>query len=151
MESMTGNTHTTGPISEQLAFPEFPWEAIRVTRFAALQALNKFEPGSVVVDPIPHAAVLYFFIKPGTALRWDAPHSVLLSNTENVAVPSPDRQAPPGLYWLTPPAENGRVRLTSARALCRALEAALHEAPTSGAVRACTTALRFVCTPRTAA
>lgn len=105
------------------------WDAIRINRFTAFQALKRLKPGSVLVDPTPREPVLYFFVAPGSALAWDVPRTKTLGATASVVLPPPTRQAPPGPYWLIPPGADHVIRLTAKQALRDALTAGCSEAP----------------------
>lgn len=98
------------------------WDAVKVTRSFALEALEHLPVhGAVAVDPTPAGPYLYFLVPPRSTGGWDVPQSTALSETAHVALPPPDRVAPPGPYWLTPPGH--RPGLTRTDALRVALEA----------------------------
>ncbi|GHJ36025.1 hypothetical protein Sm713_16340 [Streptomyces sp. TS71-3] len=118
-----------GPNGTLIAPAGVEWDAIRVSRFPALQALKRLKSGSVLVDPTPSNPVLYFFVAPGSAADWHVPHTIALGATASVVLPPPSRQAPPGPYWLVPPGTSLAIRLTSAQELRAALAAGLTEAP----------------------
>lgn len=112
-----------GPNGTLIVPAGIEWDAIRVPRFAGLQALKGVKPGSVLVDPMPSEPVLYFFVVPGTAAAWRAPQSTALGATTSVVLPPRSWQAPPGPYWLIPPAADQAIRLTARDALHKALAA----------------------------
>jgi hypothetical protein len=119
----------------QLARAGVTWDAVKVSRFLGLQALQHIEhPGAVAVDPHSPEPMLYFFVPAGTTACWDVPDTTPLHGTEgtvHVVLPPPHREAPPGPYWLLPPS-NG---LTRTATLQRALETALARRDSSPRLR----------------
>lgn len=116
-----------GPFGTVVAPAGIEWDAIKVPRFAGLQALKGLKPGSVLVDPTPSEPVVYFFVAPGTAAAWHAPQSTALGAMTSVVLPPRSWQAPPGPYWLIPPAADQAIRLTARDALHKALAAQCDE------------------------
>jgi hypothetical protein len=112
-----------GPNGTLIAPAGIEWDAIKVPRFVGLPALKGLKPGSVLVDPAPSEPALYFFVAPGTAANWRAPQSTALGATTSVVLPPRSWQAPPGPYWLIPPAADQAIRLTARDALHKALAA----------------------------
>jgi hypothetical protein len=103
----------------RLAQAGVEWDAVKVGRFYALQALERIaNPGAVAVDPAPPEPALYFFVQVGSAVGWDVPESTGLSLNAHVVLPPDDKGAPPGPYWLIPPSHG----LTQAAGLRKALE-----------------------------
>ncbi|MFJ9752604.1 hypothetical protein [Streptomyces chartreusis] len=99
----------------RLAQAGVDWDAIKVGRFYALQALERIGyPGAVAVDPAPAEPVLYFFVRAGSALGWEVPESTGLGLNVHVVLPPDDKEAPPGPYWLIPPS-NGLTQVTALR------------------------------------
>lgn len=97
------------------------WDAIKVGRFYALQALKRLgAPGAVAVDPWPAEPVLYFFVSPGATVGWDIPQSTALGTATHVVLPPSTKERPPGPYWLIPP-RNGCIQLTGLDELREAL------------------------------
>lgn len=114
-----------GVAGTRLTAAGIDWDAVKVSRFHALQALERLDqPGSVAVDPAAGQPVLYFFVPPGTTCGWDIPHSTALSTATHVVLPPSFRDAPPGPYWLIPP-ERGVIQHTRTGALRLALAAGL--------------------------
>lgn len=90
------------------------WEAVRVSRFYGLKALERLvRPGAVAVDPAPPGLV--FFVEPGPTNGWPL-SSELVRVIPDFTVPPTNRQTPPGAYWLVPP-KRGGVGLTDHGAL----------------------------------
>ncbi|AKA06872.1 hypothetical protein SAZ_34040 [Streptomyces noursei ZPM] len=101
------------------------WDAVKVARFFALQAIEMLSrPGAVAVDPGPAEPVLYFFVPVGSTADWRLPQVTTLGTATHLVLPPAHCQAPPGPYWLVPPA-GGRLPLTDPTALHRALAAVL--------------------------
>ncbi|MDX3523346.1 hypothetical protein [Streptomyces scabiei] len=108
-----------GAAGRRLAQSGVEWDAIKVGRFHALQALERItNPGAVAVDPARPEPVLYFFVQLGGAVGWNIPGSTALGLTAYVVRPPDDKEAPPGPYWLISPAHG----LTQAAVLRQALE-----------------------------
>ncbi|MFE7313124.1 hypothetical protein ACFU7T_08445 [Streptomyces sp. NPDC057555] len=101
------------------------WDALKVARFFALQAIERLQrPGAVAVDPAPAEPVLYFFVPVGSTAGWSLPQVITLGAATHVVLPPTHCQAPPSPYWLVPPA-NGHLPLTNPTALHRALTTVL--------------------------
>ena len=103
------------------------WDAIRVAQAVGLGALRTLQTtvGAVLVDPLERA--LYFMVAPGTT--WNLPGTRLLGAGHHLILVPPDRDKPPGPYWLHPPGETPH---TEAADLRRALKAVLATCPTTG-------------------
>ena len=101
------------------------WEAVRVSRYYGLQALNILaSPGNVAVDP--DALTVYFFVPAGTTQRWQPMPAGggLTVITDGLQLPPGTRRTPPGTYWLVPPRQ-GVIRSCDSTALHSALLACL--------------------------
>lgn len=122
-------TMTRGPAPTQpsagtarLTRAGIDWDAVMVSRFYALQALERLaRPGSVTVDP-RREPVLYFFVPAGTTDGWDLPQSTAFSTATYVMLPPATKGAQPGPYWLLPPLD-GLIQHTGTAALQAALTA----------------------------
>ncbi|GGX90009.1 hypothetical protein [Streptomyces minutiscleroticus] len=79
------------------------WDAIRTVRSTGLRALDRLpgRPGAVLVHP--RHLWLYFLVPAGAATAWDLPHTTALSRNSHLVLPPPDRELPPGPYWLLSP------------------------------------------------
>ncbi|HWU07557.1 MAG TPA: hypothetical protein VN520_14440 [Streptomyces sp.] len=102
------------------------WDAVRVTRFVGLQAIEHLGPatGPVIMDPTPRT--MYFLVPPGTTRTWtELPQCTALGDTAHLVLPHPGKQAPPGPYWLIPPHQ----MLADTPALRHALETVLGPRP----------------------
>lgn len=103
------------------------WDAVKVDRFHALQALERIpEPGSVAVDPGAGSVepVLYFFVARGTTDGWDIEHSRAYSTATYVQIPPVHKKSGEGPYWLIPP-KYGVIMNTDTETLKLALVAAM--------------------------
>lgn len=99
------------------------WDAVKVDRFHALQALERIpDPGSVAVDPGAVEPVLYFFVARGTTGGWDVPHSRAYSTATYVQIPPVNKESGEGPYWLIPP-KYGVIMNTDTETLKLALTA----------------------------
>ncbi|MEU4507768.1 hypothetical protein [Streptomyces sp. NPDC024089] len=119
---------TTHPAPEATT-PGFPgtrlapagqaWDAVSVSRFLGLQAVERLgaAAGPTIMDPA--GRTMYFLVPPGTTRTWTVPQTTALGETTHVVLPPDHKQAPPGPYWLLTP----RRTLTSTRALQQALTA----------------------------
>jgi serine/threonine-protein kinase RsbW len=98
------------------------WEAVRVSRYYGLQALNHLaNPGHVAIDP--DAPAVYFFVPAGTVQSWrpmPAGGGLTVMSEEGLRLPPQTRRTPPGAYWLVSPAR-GAIRSCDGPALHRAL------------------------------
>ncbi|MFF4602601.1 hypothetical protein ACFY12_07580 [Streptomyces sp. NPDC001339] len=113
-----------GPPGARLVSAGIDWDAVKVVRFFGLQAIERLQrPGAVAVDPAPAEPALYFFVPVGTA-AWSLPQVSTLGAATHIILPPARCQAPPGPYWLVPPAD-GCLPLTDATALYQALAAVL--------------------------
>lgn len=111
--------NTTGT---RLAPAGIDWDAVKVSRFVALQALRMLShPGSVAVDSAPAEPALYFFVPPGSATGWDVQQSTVLGAATHVALPPNAKERPPGPFWLIAP-KAGRIQLTRVDELRTALD-----------------------------
>jgi hypothetical protein len=120
-------TRTAGP---RLTAAGIDWDAVKVPRFYALQALKRLaSPGAIAVDPVRARPVLYFFVPAGSTVGWDVQHSDALGTATHVVLPPATKELPPGPYWLIPP-KGGQVQLTRIDALRAAIEDAI--APAGG-------------------
>ncbi|WP_328309219.1 hypothetical protein OG432_08180 [Streptomyces sp. NBC_00442] len=123
-------TMTRGPARSQpgadvarLAQAGIDWDAVVVSRYYALQALERLaRPGSVAVDPRTAQPVLHFFVPAGTTDGWDLEQTTAFSTATYVMLPAATREAQPGAYWLLPPV-GGFIQHTETAALQLALEA----------------------------
>ncbi|WP_143688563.1 hypothetical protein [Streptomyces barkulensis] len=79
------------------------WDAVKVPRWIAVQALKqlKGKHGAVIVDPRERA--LYFLVPPQSTSGWTVQYTSPLSTASYVAVPPSSKESGPGVYWLTSP------------------------------------------------
>ncbi|MFF3264917.1 hypothetical protein ACFYWO_37870 [Streptomyces sp. NPDC002932] len=79
------------------------WDAVRVSRFIGLQALERLgtAAGPVLVDPA--ARSMYFLVPAGGTCTWDVPETKALGESAHIAMPPRGRKSPPGPFWLVGP------------------------------------------------
>lgn len=120
---MTTHGALPGIAGTRLAPAGVDWDAVKVGRFYALQALGRMtSPGAVAVDPAPAEPALYFFVPAGSTTGWDVQQSTALGVATHVVLPPDTKELPPGPYWLIRP-RAGRVQLTRVDELRAALNA----------------------------
>ncbi|WP_159399504.1 hypothetical protein [Streptomyces alboflavus] len=125
---MDHTTSTRGPAGTRIVAAGIDWDAVKVTRSFALQALERLvSPGAVAVDPHPAEPVLYFLVPPGSTAGWSVIHSEALSETTHITLPHDGKLLPPGPYWLRPPGRGSL--LTDVDALRAALETVVGPRP----------------------
>ncbi|WP_419994511.1 hypothetical protein [Streptomyces boninensis] len=111
---------TDGPSGTSIVAAGIEWDAVKVPRRLGLRALKLLEvTGPVAVDPGAVEPMLYFLVPPGSTAGCRFQHMVVLGRGAHVVLPPHERLAPPGPYWLIPPAD-GRQH-TDAAALRQAL------------------------------
>lgn len=116
---ITDAVEMTGTAGMRLAPAGIRWNAVKVSRCLAVQAIERIaKPGAVAVDPHHADPVLYFFVPLYSSGEWDVPHTRLLSRNAHLVLPPDDKNTPPGPYWLIPP----HYGLTNSFALRRALK-----------------------------
>ncbi|WP_338675859.1 hypothetical protein V1460_25030 [Streptomyces sp. SCSIO 30461] len=77
---------------------------------AALAAMDEIQGGCGPVIEDPDSGWLYWLVPPGTCGRWEPyEFGVCLGSPHTITLPSLDRKAPPGPYWLRPPASDRLV------------------------------------------
>ncbi|MEU5976412.1 hypothetical protein [Streptomyces sp. NPDC047315] len=105
------------------------WDVVRVSRHLGLQALDRLDPGSLVVAPSRPDPALHFFVVAGSTYDWHVAQTSALRRAAFVLIPPADRLHPPGPYWLVPPGADGAINLTDLDVLRDALNELLSALP----------------------
>jgi len=108
------------------------WDAVRVPRPIALEALGRLGNRSGAVIEDQGGGILYWLVPAGQTADWQMPETAsitVLGTSSHVAVPGPQRMAGP--HWRIPPTRS--TALTDPRqlhdALARAVAVVAHEPP----------------------
>lgn len=84
------------------------WDAVKVSSAHGIEAVRQGSiEGPVIHDPDRDA---YFLVPVGTAAAWvRVGGDECLGDTCYLTIPAPGRTGPPGVHWLQPPVEAGRL------------------------------------------
>ncbi|MEU3984631.1 hypothetical protein AB0F77_31995 [Streptomyces sp. NPDC026672] len=80
--------------------------------------LDEYQHGCGPVIEDPETGWLYWLVPPGSARTWSPhTHGVCLGSPRTIRLPSPQRTAPSGAYWLRPYAHDRPVPVQALREL----------------------------------
>ncbi|MFD9394166.1 hypothetical protein ACFWBB_26540 [Streptomyces sp. NPDC060000] len=77
---------------------------------AAVALMDSIQGGCGPVIEDPESGWFYWLVPPGSSSRWEPhPHGVCIGAPHTITLPSLNRTAPPGPYWLRPSASDRLV------------------------------------------